>query len=98
MPGKACQGWQGAHGDRQFRAVLTGVAEARFRKAVPSQNSVDFNPEAVRRHHRRHLGDARSRPFIAKLMGLFMNFDTLIGKDFEVGLANLKKADRASPR
>ncbi|RWD06422.1 MAG: polyketide cyclase [Mesorhizobium sp.] len=32
------------------------------------------------------------RPFIAKLMGLFMNFDTLIGKDFEVGLANLKRA------
>ena len=33
-----------------------------------------------------------SRPFIAKLMGLFMNFDTLIGKDFEAGLANLKRA------
>lgn len=31
-----------------------------------------------------------SRPFIAKLMGVFMNFDTLIGRDFEVGLANLK--------
>ncbi|TIT89205.1 MAG: polyketide cyclase, partial [Mesorhizobium sp.] len=32
------------------------------------------------------------RPFIAKLMGLFMNFDKLIGKDFEAGLDNLKRA------
>lgn len=32
------------------------------------------------------------RPFIAKLMGLFMNFDALIGKDFEAGLDNLKRA------
>jgi hypothetical protein len=31
-----------------------------------------------------------SRPFIAKLMGVFMNFDTLIGRDFEAGLAKLK--------
>jgi carbon monoxide dehydrogenase subunit G len=31
-------------------------------------------------------------PFISKLMGLFMNMDTMIGKDFEAGLANLKAA------
>jgi uncharacterized protein YndB with AHSA1/START domain len=29
-------------------------------------------------------------PFIAKVMGIFMNFDKLIGTDFETGLANLK--------
>ncbi|MBZ6076076.1 SRPBCC family protein [Microvirga puerhi] len=29
-------------------------------------------------------------PFIAKLMGLFINMDTMIGKDFEAGLSNLK--------
>ncbi|KUM23736.1 polyketide cyclase [Mesorhizobium loti] len=33
-----------------------------------------------------------ARPFIAKLMGLFMNFDALIGKDFEAGLDNLRRA------
>lgn len=32
-----------------------------------------------------------ARPFIAKLMGLFMNFDTLIGKDFEAGLDKLRR-------
>lgn len=31
-------------------------------------------------------------PFITKLVGVFMNMDTLIGKDFEAGLANLKTA------
>ena len=29
-------------------------------------------------------------PFISKLMQVFFNFDTMIGKDFEEGLANLK--------
>jgi polyketide cyclase/dehydrase/lipid transport protein len=30
-------------------------------------------------------------PFISKLMQVFINFDNMIGKDFETGLANLKK-------
>jgi len=30
-------------------------------------------------------------PFISKLMQVFMNMDRMIGKDFEVGLANLKQ-------
>jgi hypothetical protein len=29
--------------------------------------------------------------FMSKVMQLFMNFDTMIGRDFEAGLANLKK-------
>ena len=29
-------------------------------------------------------------PFMSKLMQLFMNMDNMIGKDFEIGLANLK--------
>jgi uncharacterized protein YndB with AHSA1/START domain len=30
-------------------------------------------------------------PLMSKVMQVFMNFDRMIGKDFEVGLANLKK-------
>jgi uncharacterized protein YndB with AHSA1/START domain len=30
-------------------------------------------------------------PFISKLMQVFMNLDHMVGKDFEIGLANLKK-------
>ncbi|MCB8820407.1 SRPBCC family protein [Microvirga rosea] len=29
-------------------------------------------------------------PYVAKLMGLFFNMDTMIGRDFEDGLSNLK--------
>ena len=31
-------------------------------------------------------------PYIAKVMSVFCNMDTMIGKDFEAGLANLKAA------
>ena len=31
-------------------------------------------------------------PYVSKLMGIFFNLDTMIGKDFETGLANLKAA------
>ena len=35
-------------------------------------------------------------PFIAKLVGVFMNMDRMIGHDFEAGLADLKaRAERA---
>jgi Polyketide cyclase / dehydrase and lipid transport len=30
-------------------------------------------------------------PFMSKVMQVFMNFDAMIGRDFEAGLANLKK-------
>ena len=32
-----------------------------------------------------------SSPYMTKLMGLFFNMDSMIGKDFEAGLANLKR-------
>jgi len=31
-------------------------------------------------------------PFMSKVMQVFMNIDRMVGKDFETGLANLKKA------
>ncbi len=31
-------------------------------------------------------------PYIAKVMGIFVSMDSMIGKDFETGLANLKTA------
>jgi hypothetical protein len=35
------------------------------------------------------------RPFVSKLMGVFVNMDRLIGKDFEAGLASLKSIAEA---
>ncbi|MBC7956573.1 MAG: polyketide cyclase, partial [Cytophagales bacterium] len=31
-------------------------------------------------------------PYISKLMGVFVSMDSMIGKDFEAGLANMKAA------
>ena len=31
------------------------------------------------------------RPFMSKLMGLFIDFDKMVGKDFEAGLADIKR-------
>jgi hypothetical protein len=36
-------------------------------------------------------------PFISKLMGVFMNFDKMVGKDFETGLATLKRNAEQAP-
>lgn len=35
-------------------------------------------------------------PFMSKLMGLFLNFDTMVGRDFEEGLANLRALTEAA--
>lgn len=36
------------------------------------------------------------QPYLAKLMSVFVNFETMVGKDFEVGLENLRKAAERS--
>jgi len=32
-------------------------------------------------------------PFMGKIMHVFINMDRMVGKDFEIGLANLKRLD-----
>jgi hypothetical protein len=61
-----------------------------FLKPFPANNMAEFTLEPK--------GDSTvvtwaiygPSPFMSKLMGVFMNFDTMIGKEFETGLANLK--------
>lgn len=66
-----------------------------FEKPFRANNTVDFSLTPSGDNTTVIWAMRGSRPFIAKLMGLFMNFDTLIGKDFEVGLANLKRTTEA---
>jgi len=66
-----------------------------FEKPFRANNSVDFTLTPSGDTTAVSWAMRGSRPFIAKLMGLFMNFDTLIGRDFEVGLANLKRNTEA---
>ncbi|CAN7212292.1 SRPBCC family protein [Mesorhizobium sp. LjNodule214] len=63
-----------------------------FEKPFRANNTVDFTLTPSGENTTVTWAMRGGRPFIAKLMGLFMNFDTLIGKDFEAGLANLKRA------
>jgi hypothetical protein len=35
-------------------------------------------------------------PFVARVMGVFMNLEGMVGRDFEAGLANLKAASEAA--
>jgi len=63
-----------------------------FEKPFHASNSVDFTLTPSGDTTAVSWAMRGSRPFIAKLMGLFMNFDTLIGRDFEAGLAKLKRA------
>ena len=37
-------------------------------------------------------------PFMSKLMGVFVNFDKMVGKDFEAGLVALKRNAEQAPR
>ena len=63
-----------------------------FEKPFRANNTVDFTLTPSGEDTTVSWAMRGGRPFIAKLMGLFMNFDTLIGRDFEAGLANLKRA------
>ncbi|MFK0692189.1 SRPBCC family protein [Mesorhizobium sp. IMUNJ 23033] len=63
-----------------------------FEKPFRANNTVDFTLTPSGENTNVTWAMRGGRPFIAKLMGLFMNFDTLIGRDFEAGLANLKRA------
>ncbi|TGP21985.1 MULTISPECIES: SRPBCC family protein [unclassified Mesorhizobium] len=63
-----------------------------FEKPFRANNSVDFTLAPSDGNTTVTWAMRGGRPFIAKLMGLFMNFDALIGKDFEAGLDNLKRA------
>lgn len=61
-----------------------------FVKPFETHNIVDFTLESQ--------GDSTNvtwamhgpNPYIAKLMQVFFNMDSMVGKDFETGLANLK--------
>ncbi|TIQ28859.1 MAG: polyketide cyclase [Mesorhizobium sp.] len=63
-----------------------------FERPFRANNTVDFTLSPSGDGTNVTWSMRGARPFIAKLMGLFMNFDALIGKDFEAGLDNLKHA------
>jgi Polyketide cyclase / dehydrase and lipid transport len=92
----ASYAWDGnknvGQGEMQISATTPNLVtmQLHFIKPFEGRNEADFkltpqgdSTEVVWDMH----GPA---PFMNKLAGLFMNLDQMIGKDFEIGLANLK--------
>ena len=59
-------------------------------KPMAGHNIVEFSLEPNGDFTDVTWGMRGSSPFLSKVMGLFINMDHMIGKDFEAGLANLK--------
>ena len=95
----AAYAWEGNSKAGKGRMEITGSAPSSlvslrldFEKPFRASNTVDFSLSPSGDGTTVTWAMRGARPFIAKLMGLFMNFDTLIGKDFEAGLDNLRRA------
>lgn len=63
-----------------------------FEKPFKANNTVDFTLKPMGNETTVTWAMHGRYPFIARLMGVFFNMDRLVGKDFETGLANLKRA------
>ena len=95
----AAYAWEGSSKAGKGRMEITGSAPSSlvslkldFEKPFRASNTVDFSLSPSGDGTTVTWAMRGARPFIAKLMGLFMNFDTLIGRDFEAGLDNLRRA------
>jgi uncharacterized protein YndB with AHSA1/START domain len=93
----AVYGWEGNSQVGSGRMEITDTAppsrvviKLDFLKPFEAHNTAEFTLEPK--------GDATNvtwamygpANYVSKLMGVFMNMDSMIGKDFETGLANLK--------
>jgi hypothetical protein len=59
-------------------------------KPIEGHNVVEFNLEAAEGGTRVTWAMRGPNSLLSKIAGVFMNMDTMIGKDFEDGLASLK--------
>ncbi len=59
-------------------------------RPIEGQDVVEFNLEPADGGTRVTWAMRGANPFLSKIAGVFMNMDTMIGRDLEVGLASLK--------
>lgn len=82
-------------GSMEIQKVVRGrevVFDLRFVKPFKGDNTGRFTFEPQGTGAKVTWSMTGQNPYIAKLMGLVFNMDKLVGKDFETGLANMKKA------
>ena len=63
-----------------------------FIKSFEGHNIAEYSLEPAGDSTKQTWAVYGPAPFISKLMGVFVSLDSMIGKDFESGLANLKAA------
>ena len=68
------------------------VVRLDFLKPFEAHNTAEFTLEPAAGGTRVNWAMYGPSPFFSKVMQVFMNFDRMIGRDFEEGLANLKAA------
>lgn len=79
-------------------APRTVVIQLDFQRPMEAHNTVVFalapnaggNGDGSSKGTRVSWSMEGPMPFVSKLFSIFMNFDTMVGKDFEAGLDNLK--------
>lgn len=93
----AAYGWEGSKdvgsGRMEVKQATPGsrlVIALHFLKPFEARNTVEFTLEPKGGATRVVWVMYGPANFMSKLMGVFMNMDRMIGKDFEDGLANLK--------
>lgn len=64
--------------------------DLRFLKPFRAHNTAEFRLEPRGNATQVTWAMRGKRPLVAKVMGMFFDFDKMIGRDFETGLANLK--------
>lgn len=89
--------WSGNKKVGQGRMEITDISapteiviKLDFLKPFEAHNVAEFTIEPQGGGSRVTWSMHGPNPFMAKLMQVFMNFDKMVGKDFEKGLANLK--------
>jgi hypothetical protein len=68
------------------------VIKLDFLKPFEAHNTAEFTLEAQGDSTHITWAMLGRNPFMMKVMGLFMNMDSMIGKDFEKGLASMRRA------
>jgi uncharacterized protein YndB with AHSA1/START domain len=101
----AVYAWEGNRDVGQGRMeIAESVAPSKvaikldFVKPFETQNIVEFTLEPKGDSTNVTWAMQGPMPYISKLITVFVNMDSMVGKDFEAGLANLKAITENQPR
>jgi uncharacterized protein YndB with AHSA1/START domain len=94
----AVYAWEGNKKAGAGRMEITDVTPGRrvaikldFLKPWEAHNQVELTLEQAGESTNVTWAMSGPSPFMFRLMGMFMNLDRMIGKDFETGLANIQR-------